>query len=250
MTGEVLEARLPVEGDRRAGPVLGAATIVGLAALAGLLALIATDADQPTWAILFGTVAAVLLVVFAGYVAASAPGRRGRLRVRHIDDALEVVGSPWPSRATLLAGVVAAAGAVAGVVTLAGVDGPDVTATGPVVVLAALSLAALWPGIRFVTGRRPVDTLTLARSGFTARTRGRPEAFSWGDVTGFGVGLGGLTVTLLGHGETVVAFPASELRSDAAVVAQLLEYYRAHERERSELSSGAALTRVQEGRFR
>lgn len=248
---EVVEVRLPVEGARRAGPVVGALCVVGLAALAAVLALVATDAGQPTWAVLFGTLAVVLLLVLGGYLAASAGGRRGRLRVRHDAAGLEVVGSPWPSRATLLAGVVAAAGTVAGAVVLAGDDdGRDVTATGPVVVLAVLALAALWPGVRFATGRRPVDALRLTRSGFTARTRGHGETFSWGDVTGFAVGLGGLTVTLIGHGETVAPVPASELRSDAGLVAELLEYYRAHERDRAELTSGAALARVREGTFR
>ncbi|MGL5829464.1 MAG: hypothetical protein ACRC0L_07835, partial [Angustibacter sp.] len=163
------------------------------------------------------------------------------------DGGLEVVGSVWPARAGVLAAVVTVVGTVLGVVALVGGDSPDVTAAGPVVVLAGFAVAAVWPAARYLAGRRPVDSLTLDRHGFTARSRGRAEPFTWGDVTGFGVGLGGLTVQVVGHGGTSVPFPAAELRSDPALVARLLDHYRTHDRDRSDLASGAALTRLRNG---
>ncbi|MGL5850863.1 MAG: hypothetical protein ACRCZD_08805 [Phycicoccus sp.] len=251
MTSEVIEARI-VDGGarRRPGPAVVCVVLLAVTALGVLLSRIALDGDQPTWAVLFGTITIMLLIFLAGYIAAVIPGRRGVVRARQRGDELDLVGSPWPMRGEVLAAMVALVGTVLGAVVLVRRDEvSNVTAAGPVVVLAGLAASATWPAVKYVTGRRPVDFLSLGRRGFTVRSRGRAESFAWADATGFAVGLGGLTVQVLGYEGTSVPIPAAGLRSDAALVARLLEYYRTHERERAELSSGAALDRLRDGQL-
>ncbi|MGL4176783.1 MAG: hypothetical protein ACRCSN_11960, partial [Dermatophilaceae bacterium] len=242
-TGEVVEVRLS-GGGRRPGLVIGCFLGLGSAALCWPLTRIAIDGGQPTWAVMFGALAAVLLTLLAGFVVAAVPRRRGRLRLRHHDEGLEVVGSCWSALAETLAAVVLLGGVALGTAAMMNSGTVDVTAIGPLVVLAGFAAACLWPAARNGSIVRPADSLRLDRQGFTTRTHGRLRRFAWGDVTGFVVTLGGLGSQVLGPGGTRAPSPVVELRSDAALVVRLLEFYRTHERERAELSSGAALDRL------
>ncbi|MGL5817746.1 MAG: hypothetical protein ACRCYR_09310 [Phycicoccus sp.] len=222
--------------------------MIGIAALCWPLARIAIDGGQPTWAVMFGALAAVLLTLLAGFVGAAVPGRRGVLRVRHHrEEGLEVVGSFWSALAETLAAVVLLGGVALGTAAMTNGGTADVTAIGPLVVLAGFAAACFWPAAQSRSIVRPTDSVTLDRRGFTTCSHGRLRRFSWGDVTGFVVTLGGLGGQILGPGGTRAPLPVVELRSDAALVVRLLEYYRTHERERAELSSGAALDRLRTG---
>lgn len=246
----LVEVRLDSEPQSRVGPLLALAG-VGMVMLVGVsMSVVAARSDQPTWAVLFVALTLFVALVLGGFVLGALPVNRGKLRVRAHDGALEVVGSLWARWAEMATAVLLWIGVLAGVMVLLGPGGSEPQSVGPVIILAGFALGVTWFVARFLTGHRPQDALVMRREGFSTRRAGSTESFQWGDVTGVAVGNGGMTVDLLGFSGTKAPFPASELRSDPALVAALLEFYRTHERERSELASGRALDRVRSGDFR
>ncbi|MGL4174265.1 MAG: hypothetical protein ACRCTR_09405 [Actinomycetota bacterium] len=245
MTGEVVEVRAQADGRRLPGPTVAGLVFLGLTGLGVLLGRIALNGGQPTWAVLFGATAAMPVVLVVGY-AAAAHRRRGTVRAQQHGEGLEIIGSVWPIRAEALAGLILLIGTAIGVVVLTR-NPIDVNAIGPIVLLAGLTVIAFWPVVKYLTGRRSLDSLVLDQEGFTVQTRGRIVQFFWEDAMGFKIGGGGLSVQILGYERTMVSIPMSELRSDPRLVAQILEYYHTHEHERSDLSSGAALDRLRYG---
>lgn len=247
---DLVETRLVTPGAvLRPGPVLGLLAFV-VVVLTGIgMAAVAVAGDQPTWAVLFVTLSAMVLVSLLGLVAAALPRRRHWLRVRTSREGVEVVGSPWPARAGVLLAGVAVVGLLAGALVLARSSSRSLDTIAPVLVLGGFAVGGAWTAIRYAVRRQPLDAILLRREGLTVRRGRSTESFGWGQVTGFRVGKGGLTLDLLGHSGTSVPVPTSELRSDPAVVAELLEFYRTHERERSELGSGRAADRVRTAAF-
>ena len=68
--------------------------------------------------------------------------------------------------------------------------------------------------------------------------------FDRDDLTGVRAGPGPNALALLGHAGTSVDLPAAELRSDPQLLARLLEHYRSHREDRTELHDGRVLDRV------
>lgn len=237
---------------RQAGPVL-AAVVAGVVVVMGAaVSLVAWRAEQPTWAVLFIVVTALLALQLAGMVLVAMPRRRGRLVVHHRrgESDLVIAGSPWPRRADVLSAVVSWVGLISGVLVLAAQPSATLDALGPVLVLLAFAVGCSWAAVRYLAGLRPHDRITVSRHGFEVRGSGTTEGFTWGDVVGFGVGLNGLTVLARVLADTSVPIPALQLPSDPVLIGEALEFYRANERLRGELANGAALDRIREGTFR
>lgn len=248
VTESLVDARHDSGAGFRWGPVLlaGLGVLVALVGFAG--ARLAQD-SKPVVALMFLTLAVGVVILLAGSVAAALPRRSHHLRVRQVAAGLEVVGSPWPQRSGILAALVIAAGAVAAVLDFR--RGADVLT--PTVLLVVCAVGSSWAAVRYLLGRRPVDRVTLDRGGFTATNRGRDTRHGWGDVSELRVGKLGLVVEVHEPHESdapPAVIPIAELRSDPFLAAELLEFYRLHERFRGELSSGAALDRVRQGTFR
>lgn len=248
VNGPVVEVRHDSGIGFRWGPVL-MVTLGWFVVLVGFAAAALTREPKPMVSLMFLTLAVAMAVLVAGSMAAAVPRRRDHLRVRQVDRGLEVVGSAWPQRSLIPAAVVTVAGAVIAVLNLT--SGPDILT--PTVLLVLCAAGASWAAIRYLAGRRPLDRVRLTRSGFSTRVRGTEVDHGWGDAAGFGVGKLGLVVEIRpanGGPDDPLFFPASELRSDPVLVAELLEFYRAHERLRGELVSGAVVERLRQGTFR
>ncbi|WP_156971483.1 hypothetical protein [Knoellia sinensis] len=247
---DVVEVTLDSGPQPRVGPVLVVGGI-GTGALAGVgMSMVAMQTDQPTWAVMFVALTLLMVLVGGTFLMGALPTKRGKLRVRAHDDALEVVGSPWVRWAEVATAAFLWMGVVGGAILLLGPVDSDPQTVGPIVILVGFALATTWFAARFLSGHRPPDAVMLRRDGFSTLRAGSTTSFSWGDVLGFGVGNGGMTVDLLGYGGISARFPASELPSDPALVAALLEFYRTHQFERSELASGRVLDRIRSGDFR
>lgn len=249
VSGEVVDARHPVRGPVRLGPALALVAVLCAVASGLLLVTVTANAGQVLLALFFAAMVATLVLGLAGVLAAALPSRRHHLRVATRDDGLEVVGSPWIERSgVVLAPVLVVLSGVMVVMAVRSDEGPlDVWI--PTVLMLLLTGFVAWTAQRYLSGHRPVDGFTLRRQGFTVRLRGSAEEFGWGDVIGFRMGWRGVTVVVLGHAGTTVPCWALGLRSDPALVAALLEFYRSHERERSELANGRALERARAGTF-
>lgn len=248
VSGSVVEVRHDSGGGSRVGPLLLLA-LGWFVALVGFAAAALTKEPKPMVSLMFLTLGVAMVVLLAGSMAAAVPRRRDHLRVSHDARALEVVGSPWPQRSGIPAAMVVVVGAVVALLNVT--SGPDILT--PTVLLVLCAAGASWAAIRYLAGRRPLDRVTLSREGFTTRVRGTEVDHVWGDVSGFGVGKLGLVVEIHPANDTggsPLSFPVSELRSDPVLVAELLDFYRGHERLRGELVSGAVLERLRQGTFR
>ncbi|QLQ17011.1 MAG: hypothetical protein HZY73_16655 [Micropruina sp.] len=198
---------------------------------------------QPGFAVALAGMAAGLLCWLAAMVVV-APGRRGRLRVSAGPDGLTVETSPWPGwmRVAGPAVMLAASGVgsllVPAVMTVAGLLPP--------VLLGAASLVAL---IAEVRGRRPAR-LRLRRQGVLVQSHNSTGELAWDDLIGAEAGPRAASVELLGYEGARLSYPVEALLSDPALVAALMEFYRAHPARRAELDDPeAALARVRGGAF-
>lgn len=221
---------------------------VAVSSSAALVA-IAVRAGQDILALLFIGLAVTMVVSLAGVCAAGLPRRRQHLRVIAREGGVEVVGSRAVEWSGVLLALVLTALAGVQLVLAMRSEEPFIDVWVPVVFMMGLTGGVVWLAWGYLTGRRRVDAVELRREGFVVVLRGAAEDYGWGDVLGFRVGMGGLTVVLLGHEGTEVPCWALGLRSDPALVAELLEFYRSNERLRGELASGAALDRIRQGTF-
>jgi len=247
---DVLEARHDSRSGVRVGPALALAAGVVVLGCALLLIAVTRASGQDSLALFFGGLLVVLVIALAGAVAPALPRRRGRLRIARVEGGVEIIGSPWTERTGVVAAAALAVLLVAMVASALGSNEPFLDAWVPVILMVAFTGGLVWMAWGYIVGRRRADMIQLHRQGFSVCLRGSVEEFSWGDVTGFAVGSGGLTVVLLGHCDAKVPGWAAGLRSDPDLVVELLEFYRAHGRLRGELDSDAVLDRVRQGTFR
>lgn len=244
---EVTSLTLPAAGSRRTTSrlllVLGCVLAVALVCLV-LAAVVATS--RPTWSWLLGGIGAAL-VPWVLDVLVTALGRRGRLRLRTVGSATEVVGSAWSRPVDVAAAVVLLVALVGSLLSLVDTSTgtPGLDAAAPVAVLALLALLAFGTLLSVVARRRRRSRLRLHAGGLEVSGPDGRGDFEWDALTRLRPSpLAAQTVD-----GAWVPLQQQELRSDPALVARLVEHYRTHPRERDELADGRAVERARTDRL-
>ena len=235
--GNVVELHLPPPPRRRSGILLFLAAIPVLAVLGTIGALVAQE-----WLGAFLT--AYIAVLFGGWAATPwVNGRPGRLRVVADADGLTVVGGRF-SRSAL--GVALGIAPVA-VVLLVGALVSGVDVDGPVLFgLAVIGVLALVGPSQL--RRWSPASLHLSRDAVSTQVPyGGDEDLGWDELRPWSDTSRPLARMVVPGGAGGRPFPEQELTSDPAVVARLVELYRAHPGLRAELHDGRAVERLRAG---
>lgn len=210
MSDDVLTLRLPTSGGAAAPPV--ALVVLGSVLLLALGCLVAAPLAapvQPGWAWLLGAIG-IAVALWVSDVLLTLLTRGGRVRLRLVVGAVEVVGSRW---------------------------------SRPVDVVAPLAFLALVGLLRVLGRSRRRSRLRLAAGGLeVSGPQGRGE-FEWDALTGARE----MPLAVRTVAGSWVSLPGSELRSDPALLARLVEHYRTHPRDRHELADERVVERVRAG---
>lgn len=250
MTDAPVTLTLPSSGGSGTPPAaLAALAGVMVLALGCLLAVPFAAPLQPSWAWLLGAVG-VAVALWVVDVLVTLLTRGGRLRLRLVAGATEVVGSPGSRLVDLAAPLVFVGALVGGALSLVDTDPSasgttDLDAAAPVAVLALLALMSFLGLLGVLRRTRLRSRLRLHVGGLEVSGPSGRGDFEWDALTR----VRPTPLAVLSIAGSWVPLPGAELRSDPVLVARLVEHYRAHPRDRSELTDGRAIDRAREDRL-
>lgn len=222
-----IEISAPWDHDRDTVPATvrfaAVCVVVGLGVAAGSAGL-----GNPALSWMTVWLTAAVGVWGLGVVATAWPRRNGVLRARLTEANLKIVGSPWQGRMRLVGPLLLLAAALGWVVL--GFDGMS---RNDFYAVAALTVVGLIGLVDALPLRQPA-AVELSVHGVRARAGKTTVDLAWSDLRGVTRGPNGRTIDFA-SADAFVPLPATELRSDPALVAHLIEYLRRHPADRHRL---------------
>jgi hypothetical protein len=219
-------------------PLAAGVIAVGLTALTFTLSV----AGRISPAIFWGTLAIALGWYAAASVVLARGGRRGWIRITSTDRGVTVIVSRAMALTEIGGGILfTAATAWLGLRTAAG----DEASLRWVIAMAALLLFSSSGMVRAARSLRNPSNLRLSPTAVTFEQT-VPIALAWDSIAAVGFdhrGMAFTTPTGIAH------FRASDLRSDPALIADLIEYYRTHPEARPELTNHRVAQRIRFHQF-